>query len=163
MISESPSKELTDIYSSVSATGSANANGNGRGIENHSPDETTTTSSSKVVETESKGDGGPRLGEVKKQIEGMNPQEKGEKVGSGDGTHTPQSMVYDPSTSTSTSQTNTSNNKEERHHSLLITSEQIPTLQQTFDLRPAEILDITRAIEQADLRAKATDRRSGGK
>ena len=161
MISESPSKELTDIYSSVFvSTGSTNANGNGRGIENHSPDETTTSSSS---ETESKGDGGPRLGEVKKEIEGMNPQEKGEKVGSGDGTHTPQSMVYDPSTSTSTSQTNTSNNKEERHHSLLITSEQIPTLQQTFDLRPAEILDITRAIEQADLRAKATDRRSGGK
>lgn len=161
MISESPSKELTDIYSSVFvSTGSTNANGNGRGIENHSPDETTTSSSS---ETESKGDGGPRLGEVKKEIEGMNPQEKGEKVGSGDGTHTPKSMVYDPSTSTSTSQTNTSNNKEERHHSLLITSEQIPTLQQTFDLRPAEILDITRAIEQADLRAKATDRRSGGK
>jgi len=161
MISESPSKELTDIYSSVFvSTGSTNANGNGRGIENHSPDETTTSSSS---ETESKGDGGPRLGEVKKEIEGMNPQEKGEKVGSGDGTHTPKSMVYDPSTSTSTSQTNTSNNKEERHHSLLITSEQIPTLQQTFDLRPAEILDITRAIEQADLRAKATDRRSGGR
>jgi hypothetical protein len=145
MITESPSKELTKIYESTPTSSSK------QGVENHSPDETST---SKPI-IESKGDGGPGLNAVKSEIEGMNPQEKGEKVGSGDGTHTPKSMVYDPSSSSTT--------KDEpkeggRHPSLLITSEQIPELQKTFDLRPAEVLDITRAVEQADLRAKAADR-----
>lgn len=130
------------------------------GVENHSPDETVT---SKPI-IESKGDGGPGLSEVKADIEGMNPQEKGENVGSGDTTATPKSMVYDPkssSTSTSSSSSTTQDaetKKEGRHPSVLITTEQIPELQKTFDLRPAEVLDITRAMEQADLRAKAADR-----
>jgi hypothetical protein len=145
MITESPSKELTKIYESTPTSSSK------QGVENHSPDETST---SKPI-IESKGDGGPGLNAVKSEIEGMNPQEKGEKVGSGDTTATPKSMVYDPKSSSTT--------KDEakeggRHPSLLITSEQIPELQKTFDLRPAEVLDITRAVEQADLRAKAADR-----
>jgi hypothetical protein len=145
MITESPSKELTKIYESTPTSSSK------QGVENHSPDETST---SKPI-IESKGDGGPGLNAVKAEIEGMNPQEKGEKVGSGDTTATPKSMVYDPKSSSTT--------KDEpkeggRHPSLLITSEQIPELQKTFDLRPAEVLDITRAVEQADLRAKAADR-----
>jgi hypothetical protein len=146
MITESPSKELTKIYESTPTSPSK------QGVENHSPDETST---SKPI-IESKGDGGPGLNAVKSEIEGMNPQEKGEKVGSGDTTATPKSMVYDPSSS---SKTQDSEPKEGgRHPSLLITSEQIPELQKTFDLRPAEVLDITRAVEQADLRAKAADR-----
>jgi hypothetical protein len=146
MITESPSKELTKIYQSTPTATSKQG-----GVENHSPDETTT---SKPI-IESKGDGGPGLNQVKSEIEGMNPQEKGEKVGSGDTTATPKSMVYDPS---STTQTQDETKKNERHPSLLITTEQIPELQKTFDLRPAEVLDITRAVEQADLRAKAADR-----
>ena len=146
MITESPSKELTKIYESSSKQGTAKKGE----VENHSPDETTT---SKPI-IESKGDGGPGLNAVKSQIEGMNPQEKGEKVGSGDGTHTPKSMVYDPSSNTTKDEPKEGG----RHPSLLITTEQIPELQKTFDLRPAEVLDITRAVEQADLRAKAADR-----
>ena len=150
MITESPSKELTKIYESSSKQGFSKEGE----VENHSPDETTT---SKPI-IESKGDGGPGLNAVKSQIEGMNPQEKGEKVGSGDTTATPKSMVYDPSSSSSTSTKDETPKEGVRHPSLLITTEQIPELQKTFDLRPAEVLDITRAVEQADLRAKAADR-----
>lgn len=149
MITESPSKELTKIYESTPTTTQGTTTKQGE-VENHSPDETTT---SKPI-IESKGDGGPGLNEVKAEIEGMNPQEKGEKVGSGDGTHTPKSMVYDPSSNTRKDEPKEGG----RHPSLLITTEQIPELQKTFDLRPAEVLDITRAVEQADLRAKAADR-----
>jgi hypothetical protein len=145
MITESPSKELTKIYESTPTSSSK------QGVENHSPDETST---SKPI-IESKGDGGPGLNAVKSEIEGMNPQEKGEKVGSGDTTATPKSMVYDPKSS---STTRDEPKEGGRHSSLLITTEQIPELQKTFDLRPAEVLDITRAVEQADLRAKAADR-----
>jgi hypothetical protein len=145
MITESPSKELTKIYESTPTSSSK------QGVENHSPDETST---SKPI-VESKGDGGPGLNAVKSEIEGMNPQEKGEKVGSGDTTATPKSMVYDPKSS---SKTRDEPKEGGRHPSLLITTEQIPELQKTFDLRPAEVLDITRAVEQADLRAKAADR-----
>jgi hypothetical protein len=151
MITESPSKELTKIYESTPTTSTAATKGGE--VENHSPDETST---SKPI-IESKGDGGPGLNAVKSEIQGMNPQEKGEKVGSGDTTATPKSMVYDPSSSSS-STTKDEPKEGERHPSLLITSEQIPELQKTFDLRPAEVLDITRAVEQADLRAKAADR-----
>jgi hypothetical protein len=152
MITESPSKELTKIYESTPTT-STSATKEGE-VENHSPDETST---SKPI-IESKGDGGPGLNAVKSEIEGMNPQEKGEKVGSGDTTATPKSMVYDPSSSSSSTTTKDEPKEGGRHPSLLITSEQIPELQKTFDLRPAEVLDITRAVEQADLRAKAADR-----
>jgi hypothetical protein len=162
MITESPSKELTDIYQTATST-NGNGNGNGKGVENHSPDETTTTTKNTVIE--SKGDGGPGLDARKADIEGMGSQEKGEKVGSGDTTHTPNSMVYDPSTSTSNSGSKSSTTKEGsgsgsgRHPSTLLGSEHIPLLKEAFDLRPAEVLDITRAVEQADLRAKAADRR----
>ena len=153
MITESPSKELTKIYESTPTTSSKQGSEKEGEVENHSPDETST---SKPI-IESKGDGGPGLDAVKSEIEGMNPQEKGEKVGSGDTTATPKSMVYDPSSSPSTT-TKDEPKEGGRHPSLLITSEQIPELQKTFDLRPAEVLDITRAVEQADLRAKAADR-----
>jgi len=155
MITESPSKELTKIYESTPTTSLKQGSAKEGELENHSPDETST---SKPI-VESKGDGGPGLNAVKAEIEVMNPQEKGEKVGSGDATATPKSMVYDPKSSSSSNTTKDESPKEGgRHPSLLITTEQIPELQKTFDLRPAEVLDITRAVEQADLRAKAADR-----
>lgn len=154
MITESPSKELTKIYESTPTTSLKQGSAKEGEVENHSPDETST---SKPI-IESKGDGGPGLNAVKAEIEGMNPQEKGEKVGSGDATATPKSMVYDPKSSSSSNTTKDEPKEGGRHPSLLITTEQIPELQKTFDLRPAEVLDITRAVEQADLRAKAADR-----
>jgi citrate lyase beta subunit len=45
----------------------------------------------------------------------------------------------------------------------MLSPAQIPLLKEVFDLRPGEVLDVTRAVEQADLRAKAIDRRNGGK
>jgi hypothetical protein len=82
-------------------------------------------------------------------------------------------MVYDPKTSKSSTLSESDAESEGegkgketstlgiRHPSLLLTQAQIPLLQRTFDLRPAEIMDVTRAVEQADLRAKAIDRRNG--
>jgi len=159
MIKESPSKELTEVYASSGISPAP------KGVENHSPDETSTTSPVK----ESKKDGGPGINDpkVQQEIGQMGEQEKGEKVGSGDTTITPQSMVYEPITTSSTTSTPEGDapvSKPEsgvRHPSLLLSTAQIPLLQKTFDLRPAEVLDITRAVEQADLRAKAVDRKNG--
>lgn len=164
MIHETPSKELTEVYKTRGTQIGE------KGQEDHAPDQTHTDSTGasvagrslkEGVDVDSK-EGGEHAGEIGK----MSPQEKGEKVGSGDTTATPQSMVYHPkSTPESSSTATTSESKKQgssaRHPSLLLTQAQIPLLQRTFDLRPAEIMDITRAVEQADLRAKAIDRRNG--
>jgi hypothetical protein len=160
MIKEAPSKELTDVYASSGISSAA------KGVENHSPDETTSSGTTK----ESKKDGGPGINDskVQHQIKDMGEQEKGETPGSGDTTITPESMVYEPITTSSTTSTPEGDapvskpTSGVRHPSLLLSTAQIPLLQKTFDLRPAEVLDITRAVEQADLRAKAVDRRNGG-
>ncbi|EIW68462.1 hypothetical protein TREMEDRAFT_32078, partial [Tremella mesenterica DSM 1558] len=49
-------------------------------------------------------------------------------------------------------------NNTSRHPSVLLSTEKISRLAETFHLRPQEIMDITRAVEQADLRAKAIDK-----
>jgi hypothetical protein len=171
MIKEKPSNELTEVYAS---TGISPSNGTGaKGIENHSPDETSTGDKISATSTGTStgtGSGSAATTEElghKEEIGGMNPQEKGEKIGSGESTHTPQSMVYEPTPGTST--TTTSEGEAPllkggaRHKSLMLSPTQIPLLKEVFDLRPGEVLDVTRAVEQADLRAKAIDRRNGGK
>lgn len=157
MIRETPSKDLSDVYASHGAQVGD------KGTEDHAPDE--TSSSGINLGKETKGDGGPGL--EAKGVESMNPQEKGEKVGSGDTTATPKSMVYDPSSPSSTTESKdavapaSQPTSGVRHPSLLLTHAQVPLLRRTFDLRPNEIMDINRAIDQADLRAKAIDRKNG--
>jgi hypothetical protein len=162
MITEKPSKELTEVYASSGISSSP------KGVENHSPDETHSTSTSSSGQESKDGGRGLNNPQVKEDIKGMSGQEKGEKVGSGDTTHTPDSMVYEPITNSSTTTTPEgeaplpkSGGVGVRHRSLLLSPSQIPLLKETFDLRPSEVLDITRAVEQADLRAKAIDRRNG--
>lgn len=163
MITEEPSKELTEVYRTRGTQIGE------KGQEDHAPDQTTSAGLGGSVKTITEG--GEHGGEHADEVGRMRGQEKGEKVGSGDTTSTPSSMIYDPksksesaseSTSTSTStSTSATLAKGPRHPSLLLTLAQIPVLQRTLDLRPAEIMDITRAVEQADLRAKAIDRRNG--
>lgn len=162
MIHETPSKELTEVYKSRGIQIGA------KGQEDHAPDQTSTEST--IGRQSEIGKQANQHGaEHAKEVESMRAQEKGEKVGSGDTTATPVSMVYDPKTSKSSTLPESdpeSKGKETptagvRHPSLLLTQAQIPLLQRTFDLRPAEIMDVTRAVEQADLRAKAIDRRNG--
>ena len=166
MISEEPSKELTEVYRTRGTQIGA------KGEEDHAPDQTHSSDLGKlpkIDESEKASHGAEHADEVER----MKAQEKGEKVGSGDTTATPASMVYDPKSDSSSSTPNSLSSssssdtatktasKGARHPSLLLTLAQIPVLQRTFDLRPAEIMDITRAVEQADLRANAVDRRNG--
>lgn len=144
----------------------------GQGAEDHAPDQTHTGTAS----ASSLGGSGelpkqltsePQLTSTTNDdqagiIQEMNPQEKGEKVGSGDTTHTPPSMIFEFQQPTPESEVAPSlkPNSGLKHPSLLLTLAQVPILQKTFELRPNEIMDITRAVEQADLRAKAIDRRN---
>lgn len=181
MIKETPSKELTKVYAS---SGTPNTQARSQeGIENHSPDETSSAGlKAGTTSPNSTTDAGKEEIQGKAaQISQMNPQEKGEKTGSGDTTATPDSMVYTPAPKTPTpdsmvyertSMSETISTPEgdapataksgKKHESLLLSPAQIPVLKEMFDLRPGEVLDITRAVEQADLRAKAIDRRNGG-
>ncbi|WVF67522.1 hypothetical protein IAT40_002278 [Kwoniella sp. CBS 6097] len=49
------------------------------------------------------------------------------------------------------------------HKSLLLSPSHIPLLAKTFNLRPNEIVDITRALEQADFRARKSDKEKAEK
>lgn len=161
MIRETPSAELTSVYAAHGMRIGA------KGEEDHAPDETTSKGVKLGKTKESKGDGGAGSQAEAKEVEGMRPQEKGEKVGSGDTTATPESMVYRSASSSSSTDTaekvapTSKPTSGVRHPSLLLTHAQVPLLQRTFDLRPNEIMDINRAVDQADLRAKAIDRRNG--
>jgi hypothetical protein len=179
MIKETPSKELTKIYAS-SSSGTASPS-QGEGNENHSPDETSSAGVPPSTTTTNSGNGKSEIQGKKEEISQMNPQEKGEKAGSGDTTATPDSMVYEPTPSstpdsmvyepTPFSETISTPDGDapataksgKKHSSLMLSPAQIPVLQEVFDLRAGEVLDITRAVEQADLRAKAIDRKNGGK
>lgn len=44
-----------------------------------------------------------------------------------------------------------------QHPSLLLSPSQIPLLAKTFALKANEVVDVTRAVEQADFRARKTD------
>ncbi|WRT68571.1 uncharacterized protein IL334_005549 [Kwoniella shivajii] len=50
-----------------------------------------------------------------------------------------------------------------QHPSLLLSPSQIPLLAKTFNLRPYEVMDITRAVEQADYRARKSDKAKADK
>lgn len=173
MITEQPSKELTEVYASHGVKFAQ------EGQTDHAPDETSSSSSSATTGSGSSSSGAAaaaaeehtaKVETLKSAVGDLGPQEKGEKVGSGDTTATPASLVYNPppSSSSSSSTSNTEGNTAPtsqptsgvRHPSLLLTHAQVPLLQRTFDLRPNEIMDINRAIDQADLRAKAIDRRN---
>lgn len=148
LIVEKPSKELDGIYAS-SGTRSI-------GEENHAPDETT----SKDVKLGQQGQrSGGKIAGKEDELPG---QAKGEAASAPDGTATPASMVYDPksnpATSSSTSSAGSSSVKSKLPYpGLLLRLEDVPEIARTFGFRQTEMIDVNRAVEQADMRAKKAE------
>ena len=70
-----------------------------------------------------------------------------------DGTSTPKSMVYQSEGESSTQ----SKSPPARHPSMMIGLDQVQLLAKAFDVKQNEVMDVNRAVEQADLRAKKRD------
>lgn len=174
MIVEKPSKELDEVYASRGVSAGS------EGKENMAPDQTQTPSS------KSSGQVSPSATVDKEESSQMASaastadlagQAKGENTGSTDGTTSPDTLIYEPASKTSPASTVSSSSSSSRgasdttgntgpatkpgskirHPSLLIGLDQIPLLVKAFDLRPYEVVDINRAVEQADKRAKERD------
>ncbi|OCF32730.1 hypothetical protein I317_02094 [Kwoniella heveanensis CBS 569] len=186
LIVEKEDKQLSEIYAKKAVSLLE------EGAENHAPDETTSRaedgSSVKLgsLATSSDSQQQPSVVDGSKEL---NAQAKGETVGSADGTATPSSMVHQPSSSPASASATSSSSSSEKtssaktgtieqpypspapgpitskahHKSLLLSPSHIPLLAKTFNLRPNEVVDITRALEQADFRARKSDKEKAEK
>ncbi len=149
-IVEKPSPELDEIYRSRGVVVGE------EGSEDHAPDQTSSegVKLGKVSgnRTEQKG------GEVKMDgVREMPDQAKGREPAP-DGTSTPPSMMYQPKGSTSTTATAKIETPSPRHPSMLLGLGQAKVLAKTFGLKSNEATDLNRAVEQAELRARAADK-----
>lgn len=145
MIVEQPSKELDKVYQSRGVAVAV------EGAENIAPDE-TFSEGVKLGKASGKGVAGSNGGEA-----GLASQAKGETPGAPDGTATPAEMVFDAGKSEASDST-PKLDPLPRHPSLLLAPAQVPLLAQTFDFRPHEVVDVNRAVEQAEMRAQAIDK-----
>lgn len=152
MIVEKPSKELDAVYKAKGVVVAP------PGSENKAPDSTASKGVTSISSTGKDVDtANAAAGELVKQA-------KGETPGAPDGTATPDSMVFDGKKESSpTPSTSATTGPAPRHPSLLLGTNQIPMLAKQFDLRPLEVLDVTRAVEQAGLRAKKIDQTNASK
>lgn len=155
IVEKSSSAELDEVYASRGMSVAP------EGEENRAPDST----SSKGLENEAKSVISPPASPASKQggEDELPKQAKGEQ-GSIDGTATPKSMVYNAS-SESKAQTDRSSSSAPLpttpiHPDVLLTLNQVPLISRMFDLRANEVIDINRAVEQAELRLRAADAKS---
>jgi len=150
MIVEKPSPKLDEVYRS---SGMVSAE---KGSEDHAPDQTSSDGvklgkvSEKSRARQQAGVGKDGAGDMPEQAKGKGPAP--------DGTSTPQSMIYQ---ATSTSSTSAGKRTNGPHRTMLIGLDQTPLIAKAFGLKPNEVLDLNRAVEQADGRAKAADKAKG--
>jgi hypothetical protein len=152
MIVEKPSKEMNSVYSSKGIEGD----------ENSAPDQTTSDG----VKLQDASTGSVKdLAKEGADVASLSPKNGGGKGIDGgkgpapDGTSTPKDMIFDTTQGGETPKSKPSY-PDGSHPSLLIRPTQIPLLAKTFNLRPNEVIDVTRALEQAELRARKIE--SGG-
>ncbi|WWC63444.1 uncharacterized protein I303_106046 [Kwoniella dejecticola CBS 10117] len=179
LIVEKESKELSEIYATKPSSIESGKD------ENKAPDETSSKGAHLKDLSKEHVEAGTHEGGVEK----LPAQSKGEAEGAIDGTSTPESLIHKPSTSstaapgTTVPKTDDSTKGTEKksiqqpfpapapgpitskasHRSLLLSPSQIPLLAKTFSLKPLEIMDITRAVEQADYRARKADKAKADK
>ncbi|WWC71406.1 uncharacterized protein I206_105361 [Kwoniella pini CBS 10737] len=177
LIVEKESKELSEVYATKPSSIESGKN------ENKAPDET----SSQGVNLEKLSTNHVDTMNTNGGAENLSAQSKGETEGAIDGTSTPDSLLHKPSSTTTTTTTSTSTKEKEEssdkksiqqpypapapgpitskasHPSLLLSPSQIPLLATTFNLKPLEIMDVTRAVEQADYRARTADKAKADK
>ena len=162
MIVEKPSAELDKIYKSQGSIDGPT------GGKDHAPDET----SSEGVEKGKISEQGRVNEGVRDEASDLPEQAKGQGAAP-DGTSTPKSMVYSATSKPSSEGASASDTvmdaagpaqspttkKDTRHPAMLLSKEQIPELAKAMELRANEVMDVTRAVEQADGRARAADKR----
>ncbi|ORX38330.1 mitochondrial K+-H+ exchange-related-domain-containing protein [Kockovaella imperatae] len=157
MIKEQTSEELTKVYASKGQVVPE------PGSENRAPDQTfseTSVSIKSSSTTTTSPDGTHEAQSTEKipsQAKGAGPAP--------DGTSTPESMVFSPpqnSTDKPTTGSTPRPTPAPRHPSLLLSPSQVPLLAKTFDIKGQELMDVVRAVEQADGRAWAADKKRGG-
>ena len=154
MIVEKPSKDLDAVYKSKGAVVAV------EGAENIAPDETFTEG---VKLGKTTGKGYEVDDKVKQDGEKLVKQAKGEE-GAIDGTATPKSMVFESKGKESAGVLEDSSlNASARHPGVLLSLAHVPLLAKTFDFRPHEVIDVNRAVEQAELRARAADAANSAK
>ncbi|WVW85441.1 hypothetical protein I302_107479 [Kwoniella bestiolae CBS 10118] len=160
LIVEQESKDLTKVYASKGIEGS----------ENNAPDQTSSEGENlKDLATDTTTNivrDGSRADEA-----GIPGQAKGESGTAVDGTTTPESMVYNPSSSEKKEEKKKEGKlakagpikSKAQHPSLLLSPSQVPLLAETFELSALEVIDVVRAIEQADYRARKADKEKADK
>ena len=159
MIKEQPSTELDKVYASRGVVMAE------KGSENKAPDATssTTKSSQASASTSTSSSQTPTGTEpTEAHADGLPSQAQG-KGPAPDGTSTPPSMVYTSSESDkdkSAPRHTVGPPPAPRHPNLLLASNQVPLLAKTFDLKGQELMDVIRAVEQADSRAWAADKKA---
>lgn len=145
MIVEQPSKDLDAVYEAKGVVVAP------EGSENSAPDSTVSGAKS-PSSTKQKG----QHETVEDAADELVKQAKGE-TGAPDGTATPKSMVFDGKSEGKPTPASSSE-PAPRHPSVLLATNQVPMLARKFDLRSLEVLDITRAVEQAGIRARRIDK-----
>lgn len=150
MIVEKPSKALDDIYAHKAV------NVGEPGAENIAPDATRAPKISDQT-LQQGGAVGP-AGAKASEASSLPSQAKGEVSGSADGTATPQSQVFKAGNEETKGGSGTGEKPAHRYPGMLLVKSQIPALMREYDLRPAEAIDIGRAVEQADQRAQAAEK-----
>lgn len=158
MITEKPSDALNDIYSAKISSAPP-------GSENVAPDVTRAPLPSDK-EPKKGGSPGPADASTPLAAAGLPGQAKGEVVGGGDGTATPEALIYNPGEEAKAAAKEAADEKAAsgepapaaRYPGMMIITGQIPALERAFDLREQECIDIERAIEQADHRAREAEK-----
>lgn len=158
MITEKPSQALDDIYSSKVSSAP-------RGSENSAPDNTRAP---RANEEPAKTGGSPGPADTTTPLAAapLAGQAKGEVIGGGDGTATPESLIFNPGKEAKEAAKEQADEKATageptpapRYPGMMIITGQIPALEKDFDLREQECVDIQRAIEQADRRAREAEK-----
>lgn len=164
MIRETTDPKLDEVYRSSGVVLPA------KGQENQAPD---ATSGSKTGSTGSKTSAFGKAAAPAGGAGKLPLQAKGETTGAADSTSTPKSYIYSASatsfksssssSASSAASSPASGSADPNHPSLLLTPNMVPLLTRAFDLRQVEVMDLNRAVEQADMRARKADKQAEGK
>lgn len=158
MIVEKPSDQLNAIYESTSAQAP-------RGSENSAPDNTRAPRPNEEPAKEG-GKPGPADTASASAAAPLPAQAKGESVGAADSTSTPEELIFNPGEEAKAAAKDAADEKKAagepapraRYPGMMIVVGQIPALERDFDLRDQEVIDIERAIVQADHRAREAEK-----
>jgi hypothetical protein len=157
MIVEKPHEALDEIYDSRGVVVGP------EGSENVAPDSTSSEGVRQGARQEVKGSKSKSTpskeyaasqGEMA-EVGGLSARTSGQESAP-DGTSTPHSQVYHADHERTKKEVPHPDPKV-RHPAVLLGKNQVPLLARAFFLGPSEVVDVNRAVEQAEMRARAID------